>query len=370
VRVGINALHLVPGETGGLEIYARRLLPELAALDPGLDITVFASREGAESLRAPNYGVRVIEIPVNARSRPRRVLAEQTLLPAHARRAGTQLLHNLFNTAPLVPGVPQVTTVHDLIYLHDPAPTILTRGQALLVPLGARRSRRVITVSHASERDIVEHAGVAPERIDVVPNGPGMEAPTHPREPAEVRREFGAEARPLVLTVSAKLPHKNLPRLIEAMGRVGGDPTPVLVVPGYATAAEDPLREQAARSGAEVRFAGWLDDATLDALYRAADVFVLPSLTEGFGLPVLEAMLRGTPVACSGTTSLPEVGGDAALYFDPTDVDAIAAAVRRLIADEGESARLVDAGYLQAARFDWRQAAQLTLASYRRALGD
>jgi glycosyltransferase involved in cell wall biosynthesis len=215
----------------------------------------------------------------------------------------------------------------------------------------------------------VEHAGVAPERIDVVPNGPGMEAPAHPREPAEVRREFGAEARPLVLTVSAKLPHKNLPRLIEAMGRVDAEPSPVLVVPGYATAADEALREQAAGSGADVRFAGWLDGATLDALYRAADVFVLPSLAEGFGLPVLEAMLRGTPVACSSTTSLPEVGGDAALYFDPTDVDAIAAAVSRLIADDGEAARLVEAGYRQARRFGWRQAAELTLASYRRALG-
>jgi glycosyltransferase involved in cell wall biosynthesis len=196
-----------------------------------------------------------------------------------------------------------------------------------------------------------------------------METPARPRDPAEVRREFGAEARTLVLTVSAKLPHKNLPRLIEAMGRVGGDPRPLLVVPGYPTPAEEALREHAASSGADVRFAGWVDDATLDALYRAADVFVMPSLAEGFGLPVLEAMLRGTPVACSGTTSLPEVGGVAALYFDPTDVNAIAAAVIRLISDEGERARLVEAGYRQAEGFGWRRAAELTVASYRRALG-
>jgi glycosyltransferase involved in cell wall biosynthesis len=258
--------------------------------------------------------------------------------------------------------MPQVTTVHDLIYLHDPAPTILTRGQALLVPLGARRSRRVITVSQASERDIVEHAGVAPERIDVVPNGPGMETPRSPRDPAEVRREFGAEARPLVLTVSAKLPHKNLPRLIEAMGLIGGDPSPLLVVPGYATPAEEALREQAARSGADVRFAGWLDDATLDALYRAADVFVMPSLAEGFGMPVLEALARGVPVAASDLPVLREVGGSAPVFFDPSSPEDAARAIEEAIR------RGADGGPSWAARFTWAAAARGTWQAYDRAL--
>ncbi len=139
----------------------------------------------------------------------------------------------------------------------------------------------------------------------------------------------------------------------------------MLVVPGFATQFEPELER---RAGERVRFLGWVDDATLDGLYRAATAFVLPSLAEGFGLPVLEAMLRGTPVACSRTSSLPEVAGDAAEYFDPLDVDEIAATLERLLADSELRDRLRTAGLARAANFSWETAAVATLASYERAL--
>ena len=364
MRVAVNALHLVPGETGGLEVYARRLLPELAAADASLELVVLASREGFETLAADLDGrAEVVRVPVNARSRARRVLTEQLRFRGAAR---ADLLHNLFNTAPFFPGMPQVTTIHDLIYRHDPEPSLMTRGQALLLPLAARRSDRVVTPSEASKRDIVEHAGADPARVDVVPNGPGLGDVPSTVDPAAVRRRFGGDGRPLVLTVSAKLPHKNVARLIDAVAMLDLDPRPLLVVPGYETATESELRDHAERSGAEVRFAGWLDDAELDALYRAADAFVMPSLAEGFGFPVLEAMLRGTPVACSNVTSLPEVAGDAALLFDPLDTGAIADALRRLLTDAALRDRLTAAGAERARAFSWRRAAELTLASYRR----
>jgi alpha-1,3-rhamnosyl/mannosyltransferase len=167
-----------------------------------------------------------------------------------------------------------------------------------------------------------------------------------------------------VLSVLAKRRHKNGARLIEAFAQVPGA---VLLVPGYSTGYEDELRGRAEAVGVadRVRLLGWVDDATLDGLYRAADCFVFPSLAEGFGLPVLEAMLRGAPVACSETSSLPEVAGDAALLFDPLDVDAIADAIRRLLAEPEQAARLREAGLRQAARFTWDEAARRTLASYR-----
>jgi glycosyltransferase involved in cell wall biosynthesis len=143
----------------------------------------------------------------------------------------------------------------------------------------------------------------------------------------------------------------------------------VLVVPGYATGFEPELRRRAAAADADrIRFTGWLDDRDLEGLYRCADALVFPSLAEGFGLPVLEAMKRGLPVACSNTTSLPEVAGEAALYFDPLRTDEIATAVERLLSDARLREQLGAAGREQAKKFSWDATARATLESYARAL--
>ena len=144
----------------------------------------------------------------------------------------------------------------------------------------------------------------------------------------------------------------------------------VLVVPGYSTFHEDTLQERA--DGAwcrdRIRFTGWLEDDVLDGLFRAATCFVFPSLAEGFGLPVLDALARGTPVACSNASSLPEVGGDAVLYFDPTDTGAITAAIERLLVDRPLRDRLQGAGPEQAAKFNWSKTAAGTVSAYEKTL--
>jgi glycosyltransferase involved in cell wall biosynthesis len=327
-------------------------------------LTVFAGREAYPSLAAELEGAEVVRVPVTARSRVRRVLAEQTLLPAAARRARIDLLHNTLNTAPAIAGLPQVTTIHDVIYKRFPETAgLLNVGVAVLVPLAARRSRRVLTDSEASKEDIVRFLGVEADRVDVAPLGPGIPVPAEPVPEAELREDLDLGDAPLVLTVAAKRPHKNLARLIDAVGRLPEDV--ILVVPGFETQFEDELRRGA---GERVRFLGWVDDRTLDGLYRAATCFVLPSLAEGFGLPVLEAMLRGTPVACSRISALPEVAGDAAVYFDPLDTGEIATAVERLLGDEELRRRLREAGLKQAEKFSWEATAAATVASYERAL--
>lgn len=236
----------------------------------------------------------------------------------------------------------------------------------------ARRSRRVITLSEAAKADIVEFIGVAPERVDVTPLGPGIPGGVEPIAVAALREQLGIGSAPIVLSVSAKRPHKNLERLIDAVATLDSKPAPVLVVPGYPTPFERDLERHAAERGVaeRVRFTGWVDEPTLEALYREARCFAFPSLAEGFGLPVLEAMLRGTPVACSRASSLPEVAGEAALYFDPTDTGAIAAAVGELLRDERLRQRLARAGRERAARFTWEATAAATLNSYDRALAD
>jgi glycosyltransferase involved in cell wall biosynthesis len=373
MRVGLNLLHLVPGETGGSELYARRLIPALKAARPDLELVAFAGREATPSLRSEAWasGVEVVRLGVSARSRIRRVAAEQTLLPAAAGRARIDLLHNLFTTAPAFPGIPQVTTILDVIYKRHPETHagLLRYGMAVLVPLAARRSRRVIAISEDAKADIVELLGIPAERVDVTLLGPGLPDHVAPVPEDELRGRLGLGERPIVLTVSAKRPHKNLERLFEAFGRLPEASDAVLVVPGYATTFEEELRRLTPlRARDRIRFAGWVEDGELDGLYRAATCLILPSLAEGFGLPVLEAMTRGTPVACSNASSLPEVAGGAALYFDPTDVEAMALALRQILENRPLRERLRQAGFDQARKFSWRSTACATLGSYERAL--
>jgi glycosyltransferase involved in cell wall biosynthesis len=291
------------------------------------------------------------------------VLAEQTLLPRAARRARVDVLHNTLNTAPALPGAPQVTTIHDVIYKRFPETAgRLNVGVALLVPLAARRSRLVLTDSMASRQDIVEFLGVEPASVVVAPLGPGLPEPGEPLPEAELRGLLDLGEARIVLTVAAKRPHKNLDRLLDAFGRLDTDA--LLLVPGFETSFEAELKQ---RAGERVRFLGWVDDRTLDGLYRAATCFVLPSLAEGFGLPVLEAMSRGTPVACSHISSLREVAGDAALYFDPLDSASIARAIERCLGDAELRDPLRAAGLERAKLFTWSHTAEATLECYERA---
>ena len=364
MHVAYNLLHLVPGETGGAEVYARRLLPALRKLEPELRMTLFLG--GSAAGNDWGEGVDVVRLSFDPRSRVRRVLAEQTLLPAAVRRAAPDLLHNVFNTAPAALSVPQVTTIHDLVFKRCPKTHgLLAKGVEILVPLAARRSERVVTDSEASKSDIVRFLRLSADRVDVAPLGPGLPEDVYGPPPPEIRRRFELGESPLVLSVLAKKPHKNAARLIEAFALVQNG---ILVVPGYSTDYERELHEQtdAVGLGERVRLLGWVDDGLLDGLYRAADCFVFPSLAEGFGLPVLEAMIRGAPVACSNTTSLPEVAGDAALLFDPLDVEAIAVSIRRILEDRELAERLRSAGRQRASRFTWEETARRTLACYRR----
>jgi glycosyltransferase involved in cell wall biosynthesis len=373
LAVGLNALHLVPGETGGSELYARRLIGALAELERSPRIVVFAPSEAVASLAAEPWAERVeiVRIPVQARRRVRRVLAEQTVLRRAIASSGIELLHNLFTTAPALPGVPQVTTILDVIYKRFPEAHegLLAYGMRLLVPLAARRSRRVLTLSHAAKDDIVHFLHVPADKVDVTYLGPALQD-DETVSSDDVRRRLELGGAPIVLTVSAKRPHKNLERLFQGFRDVRTEPEPVLVVPGYPTFHEPELRARAKAVGVRgrIRFTGWLEDDVLDGLYRAASCLVFPSLAEGFGLPVLDALVRGTPVACSNASSLPEVGGNAVLYFDPTDVCAITQSITQLLEDVALGDRLRKAGPEQARAFTWERTARATLESYRRAV--
>lgn len=371
-RIGLNLMYLVPGGVGGTEIYARRLLAELVRQRPEIEFVVFSGNEAHESLTGSTWpgNVRFVRVPVKAASKPLRIAAEMIALPAADARHGIQLLHSFGTTSPPITRSVRVVTVHDLIYQHYPEsfPPLARRGLQLLVPLGARRAHRVQVVSNATKQELIDELGLAPEKIDVVHNGLGMRDVDAPTPEHELRARFELGAAPVVLSVSAALPHKNLDRLLEAFARLE-DGDPLLVLVGHAGRVQERLAAHARELGIErrVRFTGWVSDEDVEGLYRLARVFAYPSLHEGFGMPVLEAMRRGLPVACSNTTSLPEVAGDAAELFDPRDVDAIAAAIGKLLADDRRRAELVERGTRRAAEFGWDRTARAAFASYERA---
>jgi glycosyltransferase involved in cell wall biosynthesis len=375
MHVGLNLIYLVPGETGGMEVYARELIPALLSEAPsGTRFTAFVSRSASATEAPWTELLPARTVPVNARNRVQWVLGEQTLLPAMAARARVDLVHSFASTAPLWGPFRRVTTVHDLIYARFPEahPGLRDRGMRVLVPAAVRRSDRVIAISQNTRDDLIELLHAKPDRIDVVPNGLGMARRTPAVSQAELRARLDLGEREVLLTLSALRPHKNLLALIGALALIPGGRRPLLVMPGYRTWHEADLRARAAELGVEtdVRLPGWLAEAELEGLWECARAFVYPSLYEGFGLPVLEAMARGLPVACSKESSLPEVAGEAALMFDPHDERAIAVAIETLLSqDDAQRARMVAAGIAQAGRFTWRHTARATLACYERALG-
>jgi glycosyltransferase involved in cell wall biosynthesis len=375
-RVGLNLLYLVPGEVGGSEIHARSLIAAIRTLEPELELIAYVAPEAVDSLRAESWadGMTFTAGPVRSRSKALRVGAEITWLPVRAKRDRVQLLHSIGTTSPPLCRVPSIVTVHDLIYLHFPEtfPAASRLGLRLLVPAGARRADRVIAISEATKRDLVETLGLAPDRIEIVHNGFGSDGRVEPAAEDELRDRYRLGDAPVLLTVSPALRHKNLARLIDAFAELTRDRPATLVLVGHGGLEQEALAARARERGVDDRlvFTGWIEARDLEGLYRAATLFVYPSLLEGFGMPVLEAMRRGVPVACSNVSALPEVAGDAAELFDPYDADAITAAMRRLLDDGERRAELIERGERRYPLFTWERAAEATLAVYREVVGE
>ena len=301
---------------------------------------------------------------------PRQLLWEQAELPWRAARARADVLHVAGATsAPLLRRGGLVMTVHDLAPTRHPALLPGARSRwywGRFVPLTARFADRVIVPSFATQRDLVELAGVPPERVRVIPWGLTLDA-AGPPAAAELARVRAAHALPAryLLYVGTIDRRKDYRTLLGALARL--DPALHLVLAGTLIAGRTDLPELVARLGLgpRVRLLGWVPEADLPALYAGAAAFVYPSLHEGFGLPVLEAMACGTPVVTYNTTSLPEVAGPAAILLSlPVTAEALAAALARAAGDLATREELIGRGFEQVKRFDWRRTAALTLEVY------
>lgn len=374
LKIGLNLTYLVE-DSGGSGRYARELIPGLIEAEPGIEITAWVGSTAPTALRDEPWAreVRWVGLPVPGIGSPWHLWHELVAIGLDARRRRLDVVHGLANLVPiLTPGVASVVTILDVIWMHHPE-AMDRRARVvmrMLAPLCGHRADRVIAISQAAAEDVSRMLHIPAGKFDVTPLGIAPNPPGH-----VVTAEKGMRERLqlrdglLVLCVAAKRSHKNLDGLIRALARLP-TPRPLFVLPGSPNPYEDELRRLAVELGVaeDVAFPAWVEEEDLEALYAAAGCFVLPSYQEGFGLPVLEAMARGVPVACSDTSSLPEVVGDAALLFDPSDESQIADRIERLLSDDELAKTLIERGHRRCELFTWRRTAELTLDSYRHAM--
>lgn len=372
MRVGLDLLYLVPGETGGRETYARELVPAMRELAPDLELVAFVNRDaGSRFVAELGEGIEAVIVPVSARNRAQWALGELGLVSMAARRARVELLHSMANFAPAWGPFRRVVTIHDLQYMA--VPELLswpvrktTHG---MVSIAAHRAHRIIAVSGAGRDEIVAGLGIPRECVDVVPNG--VRTPPSAPMTVRVREHHRLGERRVILSVATNLPHKNLPVLLDALALIDPGDRPLLVLAGHGT-QEQALWTQALAAGVaeDVRLLGGLSRDELDSMYAITDCLVLPTLHEGFGLPAIEAMARSVPVVCSDIPALREVAGSAALYFDPRAPEQIATRIAEAITDPALADQMRVRGRKRAAEFSWDAAGRGTLKGYRLALGD
>ncbi|WP_028062465.1 glycosyltransferase family 4 protein [Solirubrobacter soli] len=366
-HVGFNALFLDPGVSGGPETYLRGLVPAIATEFPSLQLTVVTTRRGARSLRADGWTdfARIVHLPCDEGERGRRLAAEQLLLGTVARRRRFDVLHSLASIGPVLPSVPAVVTLHDVTFFRIRTFGLTTTLAMKAIVTGAARTASALISGSAAARDeACEELHLDPARFTVVHHGAGRLPDTVPTPAADIRAKLGLDGQRVVLTVGAIRPHKNQGVLVEALPSLPADV--VLVLAGRPELGAEELGERARALGVAERVVttGYLDDADLEGLWRVASCFAFPTRAEGFGLPLLEAMQRGVPAACSDIPVLREVGGDVARRFDPDDPAGAAAAVQAAMADPDAAER----GRVQAQAFSWEASARGTYAAYERAL--
>ena len=354
-RIGVNALYLIPGGVGGTEIYLRELLGALARIDTANEYLVFTNLETGADLVPRQANFHLKPQRVRASFRPARILWEQIAMPLEAGRCRLDVMFNPGFTAPVLAACPLVTVFHDLQHKRHPEHFrwFELPFWRLLLWASAHRSQRLIADSESTRVDLLHFYRLPPERIDVIPLG--VET-----------RFFGLDRtniEPFVLCVSTLHPHKNLDRLIRAYGRRKRDFRLTLAgLRGFHTRRLERLIAELGLADS-VQLTGWIAREELYRLYERARAFIYPSTFEGFGMPVLEAMAAGIPTACSDIPVLREVAGDAALFFDPLDENAIAEALGRITTDTVMRGKLAEAGATRARRFSWERTAAATLRS-------
>ena len=345
--------------------YVERLLHYLQKLDEDHDYKVLLNPKDMAGWQPSNPHFEKIACPHKEFT-----FNEQIGLARQIRGLRADLVHFTFPQQPIIYRGPTVTTIHDLTTVRfsnpDKNPLVFKLKQAVyrqVIKRATRRSVRVIVPSQYVADDVAQFAGLDPGKITVTPEAADPITDTPEALPDLAGKQF-------IMYIGRPTPHKNLERLIEAFGRLKAQhPDLVLVLAGKKDANYARVEKSVQKANIRgVVFTGFLSEGQLRWLYEHCEAYVFPSLSEGFGLPGLEAMLHGAPVVSSNATSLPEIYGEAAHYFDPLDVTAMTDAVNEVLTDKNLRQQLVNTGRQQATKYSWQRLAEQTLDVYEQAL--
>ncbi|HKY32180.1 MAG TPA: glycosyltransferase family 1 protein [Candidatus Polarisedimenticolia bacterium] len=375
LTVGIDARPMA-GQPTGVGRYVANLAREMARIDPGVRLRLYAPSPPAEPA-PPGTRLEILALPGGPfGGLDNAFVWNHARLPIHLAMRRVDLYHGTFYTLPAICPCPAVVTLHDITFeLHPewftPRARLALGGFAAS---SARKARHVLTVSERSRKDIIERYGLPDARVTSAPLAPDprLRRVEDPARIAAVRDRHGA-GEEYVLHVGSITPRRNIDRLLDAFAVVRRRaPHLRLLLAGRVEPPSPPLEPAIQRRGlaGAVLAAGYVPPEDLPALYSGAAAVACPSLYEGFGLPVLEAMACGTPVLASSTSCFPEVAGDAALLVDPLDTEAIAAGLWTVVADPSARSLLVERGLRRASEFTWERTARRTLEVYRMAAQD
>jgi glycosyltransferase involved in cell wall biosynthesis len=370
IRIAINTLAMRQ-ELYGVGNYIKNLVRALSRIDGDNEYVLFASGENACHLQGLGRNFSVEMAPAN---RVVRLAWEQSVLPLRLKQKDISIYHGATFVTPLVKSCCHVVSVHDMTFHLVPERHSLHKRVYFrsMVPAAIRRSDRVIAVSESTKRDLLKIVRTDEKKVCVIHHGVDAQFQpiTDEEKLARIREKYNLR-RKFILFVGVIEPRKNLETLVEAYlaDSISGEFD--LVLAGSLGWGYTKLKQKISDARREhcIRMPGYIADGDLPALYSGATAFVYPSLYEGFGLPVLEAMACGIPVITSSVSSLPEIAGDAAILVDPHDTSALAWALQKILKDDRLREDLSRRGRQRAQLFSWEQTARKTLEVYRRASG-
>ena len=371
MRIGVNTLFLIPGEVGGTETYLRQTLLAIAKHFPGVELVLFTNKENDSVLRkdlAKFKQTEFVQLDFKASNRYARIIREQLELPFKVRKSGVDVLWSAGYTAPFFSVCPQAVTIHDMQYKRHPEDlSFLARCVSdVLIRMACWRCDSVIAVSQFTKNEIIEFLSVRKDSVFVIHEGvdPFFQKKPHNKEVRSVLKELLPWEVPYILCVSNTYPHKNVHMLVDAFSHIMDVIPHNLVLVGKPRLGEKTLQISLEKAGSSLRihrFDG-LPLAKVRALYNGADLFVLPSVYEGFGLPILESMMAEVPVITTRKASIPEVAGKYAQYVEPLSSEQLAKTIIDVTKwDDKFRSHWIKDAKRWALKFSWEKTAEKTM---------
>ena len=372
MRIGLNLLFLKPGKVGGTQTYSENLVNALATIGSEHEFFLFLNLECKNIFKnlPKNFKSIICKIPGNIR--PLRILYEQIVLPVKIRSNNIDILHSLGQTTPLISFCPSVITMHDTNYWS--CASHFSLYERILPRIFIRQSlfsaKHIIAVSHFTCEELIKKLNIKNEKITVVYEASNKFIKNKKEEEKNLLEKYGIR-NSFLLSVASPWKHKNIAGLISIYNELLqlGD-APKLVIVGHSVEKKPEIRQelQKLQKPENVIFTGYIEQSHLHIFYKNAFVFVFPSLYEGFGLPILEAMTYGVPVVSSNAASLPEVAGDAALLADPREQVGFAKQIRRILDNKQLRDELSRRGIERSSKFSWEKCARETISVYKKVL--